>query len=171
MRSSQLPPSDKYSRAKRPRVEPLAAACVLPQDRDLLPSSTLSLWLGRGKALSAIISNICWPLLRCLPSGSSQSFLSACAFFSLPLHFLLQPVRQLLCCVCLALCIEGKGHCSFCVQNPNLPCWIISKPKSLASCCISLNNTLESSRDCGPRNPLQMYIKRTRSGKEKRSLL
>lgn len=125
MRSSQLPPSEKYSRAKGTAlngVEALPVACILPQDRDLLPSRTLSLWLGRGKALPAVISNIRWPLLWCLPSGNSQ----------FPLCVLFSPC----CCtssyslwgscyaVCLSMCIEGKGHCSFCVKNPDLPCWI-----------------------------------------------
>lgn len=83
------------------RVKILPVVCILPWRQRYSHLTGHNLLLGRAKALPAVISNICWLLLRCLPSGNAWEFPLCVSFFSLPLHFLLQPVRKLPCCICL----------------------------------------------------------------------
>lgn len=128
MRSSHLPPSEKYSSPKGNSLKQSwsITSCLLRVSRQRSPPQQDTqplVWAEEKHCLqsSQTFADLCSGVCHLETLRVS----SACAFFSLPLHFLLQPVRQLLCCVCLDTCIEGKGHCSFCVKNPNPPCWII----------------------------------------------
>lgn len=130
IRSSQFPPSWENGRAKRHSLEQgqNITSCLCPALKTGIfpPGRTLTLWLGRERALPAIISNICSPLLRCLPSGNCQRFLCMWVFFpAIALPPTACEEATMLYFICLDYIYWRKGHCSFCVKNLNVPCWII----------------------------------------------